>query len=241
MVVLRAIHIILVYPLVILWTMISGFTGMIIAGVFQKPDLTLRFVPGKMWAPVILFLLGIRVKVTGKENANKKGPSIYVANHSSQIDIPVCVMAIPVTLNFIVKQELKKSPVVGWYVSATRQIFIDRSDKDAAMRSMNVAAERIANGRSVLAYAEGTRSKDGKVKIFRRGSFLIAERADIPITPIAIKGAFECLPPKSFFTRPGTVEITIGEPFRPSEVEYKTTEDLADIARQRVIALRGED
>lgn len=240
MFVIRIIHIILVYPLVILWTIISGFTGMIIAGVFQNPDLTLRFVPGKMWAPVILFLLGIRVKVSGVENANAKGSSIYVANHSSQLDIPACVMSIPVNLNFIVKKELKKSPVVGWYVSATKQIFIDRSDKDAAMRSMNLAAERISNGRSVLAYAEGTRSKDGSVKQFRRGSFLIAERTDIPITPIAIKGAFECLPPKSFFTRPGTIEVFIGEPFRPSEVTYETTEELAEIARQRVIELRGK-
>jgi 1-acyl-sn-glycerol-3-phosphate acyltransferase len=235
---LRTIYLFIAYPLVFAWTTICGFTGMIIAWVFQSPQLTLRLVPGKMWAPVILFLLGIKLKVQGRENANKLGPSIYVANHSSFLDIPACVSAIPVNLNFIAKKELKKMPVVGWYISATKQIFIDRKNKQLAMQSMEVAAQRIAGGRSVLSYAEGTRSKNGEVQLFRRGAFIIAENANIPITPVAVSGAFECLKPKGLFTKSGTITVTIGEPFRPSDVEFSSIEALAEIARQKVIKLK---
>lgn len=235
---MRTIALIFIYPLVIFWTIVSGFTGMFLSIIVRAPEFTLSFVPGKMWAPVILWLLGIRVKVTGTEYVDDDRPSIFVANHASLLDIPACVMSIKVKLNFIAKKELKKTPVVGWYISATRQIFIDRKDKNKAKKSMEVAANRINEGKHVLSYAEGTRSKDGEVKLFRRGAFSIAKEGDIPIVPVAIKGAHECLPSGSFKVNRGTIEVIIGKPFKPSDFPDHTIEQLAEHARQRVIAMR---
>jgi 1-acyl-sn-glycerol-3-phosphate acyltransferase len=232
--------VVLIYPLVFLWTTLSGFTGMLFSVVFRLPELTLSFVPGRMWAPVILKLLGIRLVVRGTENVKPDVPSIFVANHSSFLDIPACVTAIRVYLNFIAKKELKHTPVVGWYISATKQIFIDRKDKQKAQRSMQVAAQRIREGKHVLSYAEGTRSLDGEVKIFRRGAFIIAKDGDIPVVPVAVSGAHACLPAKSWWVNRGTITITIGEAFRPSDYPSETPEQLAERARQRVIALMRE-
>ncbi len=236
---IRVLWLIVSYPLVVLWTIISGFTGMLLAVVFRSPQLTLSFVPGKMWAPVILFLLGIRLKVYGLENIDDDTPSIFVANHASLLDIPACVMGIPVKLNFIAKVELKKTPVVGWYISATRQIFIDRRDKNKAKQSLALAADRIKQGKHVLSYAEGTRSKTGDVNLFRRGAFSIAKERDITLIPVAISGAFECLPPGSFKVNSGTITLVVGKPFKPSDYPGASIEALAEEARQRVIAMRN--
>lgn len=237
---MKYLPLIFIYPLVFLWTFISGFTGMLFAVVFQSPQLTLSFVPGKMWAPVILWLLGVKVKVSGQEHLDDDIPSIFVANHSSFLDIPATAFAIPLKLNFIAKREIKKMPVVGWYVSATRQIFIDRSNKEKAQQSMEKAAQRINEGKHVLSYSEGTRSKDGEVKLFKRGAFIIAIEGNIPIVPVAIKGAHECLPAGGFLVNRGTITVDIGKPFYPSDFNAPTPEELAEHARKQVMLLRGD-
>ena len=235
---MRILVLIFIYPLVFVWTFISGLTGMFLSVVARSPELTLSFVPGKMWAPVILWLLGVKVKVSGLEHVDGNRPSIFVANHASFLDIPACVMSIPVNLNFIAKKELKHMPVVGWYISATKQIFIDRSDKHKAKRSMEVAAQRIRDGKHVLSYAEGTRSKDGSIQIFRRGAFSIAQEGNIPLVPVAVTGAYECLPPGGFKVNRGTIYIDIGAPFKPSDLPGASVEALAEHARQEVINMR---
>lgn len=233
----KILLVLFIYPLVFFWTTVSGLTGMLFSIVLRMPEFTLAFVPGRMWAPVILKLLGVRLVVQGTDNVKPDVPSIFVANHSSFLDIPACVASIRVNLNFIAKKELKNTPVVGWYISATKQIFIDRKDKHKAQRSMQVAAQRIREGKHVLSYAEGTRSLDGEVQIFRRGAFIIAKDGDIPIVPVAVSGAHACLPAKSWWVKRGTITITIGEAFRPSDYPLETPEQLAERARQRVIAL----
>lgn len=234
---MRAIALVFIYPLVFLWMTISGLTGMFTSIVLRQPDFTLRFVPGVMWAPFTMWLLGIKVKVIGLENIDESRPSIFVANHGSLLDIPACVMSIPLKLNFIAKKELKPVPVVGWYISATNQIFIDRKNKSKAMKSMKEAASRIKKGKNVMSYAEGSRSKDGSVKMFRRGSFIIAKEGDVAITPVAVHGANGCLSPGSFYTKRGTITISIGESFKPSEFPELSVEQLAEAARQRVIKM----
>lgn len=235
----KVILILFIYPLVFFWTFISGFTGMILSVVFRSPQLTLSFVPGQMWAPVILFLLGIRLKVHGTENVQPSVPSIFVANHASYLDVPACVKAIRVNLNFIAKKELRRMPVVGWYVSATKQIFVDRKDRQKSKISMQLAAKRIREGKHVLSYAEGTRSVNGEVQIFRRGAFIIAKEGNIPIVPVAVSGAHECLPAKGWWVNRGTISVTIGKAFKPSDYPEESPEQLAERARQLVIQLKN--
>ena len=236
---MRAIVLVFVYPLVLLWMTISCLTGVVTSVILRLPEFTLGFVPGKMWAPLTMWLLGIKVKVIGLENIDKEKHGIFVSNHGSYLDIPVSVMSIPLNLNFFVKEELRHVPVVGWYISATKQIFVDRKNRTRAMKSMQEAARRINAGKNVLSYAEGSRSKDGAIQTFRRGAFIIAKEGDVRITPFAIQGAHECLPPKSFFTKRGTITLVIGEAFRPSDFPDKSVEKLAEFTRQKVIALQA--
>ena len=76
-------------------------------------------------------------------------------------------------IHFIAKKELKKIPFIGWYVTAAGMIFIDRTNREKAMRSMKKAGTLIRNGRNVITFPEGTRSSNGKLNLFKRGSFII--------------------------------------------------------------------
>lgn len=95
----------------------------------------------------------------------------------------------------------------------------------------------ILGGKDVITFPEGTRSKDGRVGAFRRGTFIIALSEDISIVPVAIKGAKEVWPGKTFCFRPGRIEVTFGTPFRPSNIGVSNPEELAEYTRKKVVEL----
>ena len=141
----------------------------------------------------------------------------------------------PVPLFFIAKLELKKVPFLGWYMTALGHIFVDRKNKDRAMESMREAARRINAGQNVISFPEGTRSKTDEVQMFKRGSFIIAREGNIPIVPIGITGARKILRSGSYDLRPGVIEVHIGDTIGTEQFRDMSIEDLAEMARQRVI------
>lgn len=147
-----------------------------------------------MWAPGILWICGIRLKVSGGNQLSETSSYVFVANHQSYLDIPVLFRAIPVNLYFVAKKELKKIPFLGWYMMATGMIFIDRTNRSKSIESLKKAARLISKGKSVIMFPEGTRSKDGFLADFKKGPFMLASQADVDIIPVGIsepEGSFE--------------------------------------------------
>jgi len=142
-----------------------------------------------MWAPGILWICGIKLEVSGTENLDKSKPYVFVANHQSYLDIPFLFRAIPVNLYFIAKKEVKMIPFVGWYMMATGMIFIDRSNRAKSIASLDRSAKLIHNGKSVILFPEGTRSRDGYLANFKKGPFVLASKADVQIAPVGIQEA----------------------------------------------------
>ena len=220
-----------------LWICFCAILGVILLiPFFWKPSIGFKFV-SDMWSWVIMAVVGIRLKVNGKERIPKEGGKIFVANHESHFDIPVLFASIPEPVYFIAKKELKKVPFMGWYMALLGMIFIDRSNREKAMVSMKAAGQLIKKGQSVISFPEGTRSKDGIVKIFKRGSFIIAKESNVTIVPIAISGTWEVLAPGKAKIRPGKVKAIIGDPIAPSDHPDKTPEQLAAFVRERVVEL----
>ena len=115
--------------------------------------------------------------------------------------------------------------------------FVDRKNHSAAMNSMRKAARKISDGRSILVFAEGTRSSDGRVGKFKRGAFIIAKEGMIDIVPLAIKGANSLLPKKSFMLQSGIIEIQFGHRITTDEIAAFSENELAENTRQKVIAM----
>ncbi|MEO0814337.1 MAG: lysophospholipid acyltransferase family protein, partial [Myxococcota bacterium] len=166
-------------------------------------------------------------------------PHIYVMNHQSAADIPVSFIAIPVNLRFIAKAILRYVPWLGTYMLMTGMIFVDRGNRRKAMSSMQKAARRIREGCNIIAYAEGTRSRSGRVLPFKKGPFVLALEAGVPIVPCAIEGGQRVFPP-GLKIRPGTVRLKIGTPIPTADLSKRDRNALLEQVRSEVIRLHLE-
>lgn len=190
-----------------------------------------------LWSPLVCFICRIQVNVTGIENIDKTHAAIFIANHSSYLDILAVSRVMPTGLFYVGKKELGWIPFLGLYMWVVGHFFVDRKNHTAAMNSMRKAARKISNGRSILVFAEGTRSSDGRVGKFKRGAFIIAKEGMIDIVPLAIKGANSLLPKKSFMLQSGIIEIQFGHRITTDEIAALSENELADHTRQKVIAM----
>jgi 1-acyl-sn-glycerol-3-phosphate acyltransferase len=164
------------------------------------------------WAKVVGWICGTTVSVHGEENLVHGQSFVYVSNHASMFDIPAVIAGIPDEIRIVYKKELERIPIFGWGLKYGSYIGIDRGRSAEAQKSLEEATGRIRNGESVLLFAEGTRTLDGKLQPFKRGAFHIAVRAGVPVVPLTINGSFRILPKRSIAVRPGAVELILEQP-----------------------------
>lgn len=190
------------------------------------------------WGKGILWISGLKMNIDGADQLDFSPPRIYVANHSSYMDIPCLFVGLPVNLYFIAKAEVKKIPFVGLFMMATRMIFVDRKNRMKAVSSMNSAAELIKKGKSVLVFPEGTRSRDGSVKSFKKGVFVLAYNAGLPVVPVLLEGTNQVMAPDSLMVTPGQVQMTIGQPVMGND--HSSPEAFMNSTREAMIDLKKD-
>lgn len=164
------------------------------------------------WARAALYICGIQVKVKGIDKLDLTRHYVYVSNHASMFDIPVLIAGIPDQIRIVYKKELEVIPIFGWGLKWGSYIGIDRRGKTEAVKSLERAAKKIREGASVLLYAEGTRTLDGKLQPFKRGAFNLAVKAGVPVVPLTINGTFNILRKHSISVQPGTAELILESP-----------------------------
>lgn len=173
----------------------------------MRKDQFLFFKYSKLWSFKVLKLAGINVQITGNNELNPNDIYVFVANHSSMLDIPLLLGYLPGNVAIIYKQELEKIPVFGKSLERSPFIGINRSNPRASMESIKKAVESIHSGISVIIFPEGTRSLDGSLIEFKRGAFMLAARSGKPIVPVTIKGSSKLLPSGKFKFSGGKIEI----------------------------------
>jgi 1-acyl-sn-glycerol-3-phosphate acyltransferase len=134
------------------------------------------------------------------------------------MDIPILLAGVPFQFRFAAKRELFRYPFLGWHLSRSGHVSINRENPHAAVKSLQVAAAGIASGTPVLIFPEGGTSRDGTIKPFKGGGFMLATRSNAELVPVTIRGSRSILPPKTYHIRGGTVEIVIGEPVSSANV-----------------------
>lgn len=193
-----------------------------------------------LWGPVILAIGGVRLIVEGRENLRHDRVQIFVCNHESMVDIPVVFKVLPAPLRFILKKELAYVPFLGLFAWATGMVFVDRKRRDKALASLRRVRALGRLGGSIMAFPEGTRSRGQGILPFKRGVFVSAIDAQLPIVPIAIEGAERVLPCSGFRVRPGTVRIKIGAAIETTGLTMADREALVNRTREAVIGLHRQ-
>lgn len=194
-------------PIFVVATIIMGFFSSLVSLIDRSGRISHYF--AKYWSRFTFAGVGIRVQIHGVENIPTGRAVIFASNHQSTMDIPAMFGWLPVQFRIMAKQILFMVPFLGWHLYLGGNIPIDRKNARKAFGSVFKASSRLKNGISLLVFVEGTRSKDGRLQRFKRGSFTLAKKLNVPIVPIAIQGTFPLMPSGSWTSKGGDVRIDI--------------------------------
>ena len=189
------------------------------------------------WSPLLFLGAGARLVVEGADHVDWSKPHVVVCNHQSMIDICALFRAVPVPLRFVMKHEMSRMPIVGWYAKAMGMVFIDRGNARDARDKLLAVASIVRDGATVCAFPEGTRSVDGRVAPFKGGAFQLAMAAGAAVLPAAIDGSGAVLRRSGFAVRPGTIRLCFGTPIETAGLAPDERHALAQRARDAVVAL----
>jgi 1-acyl-sn-glycerol-3-phosphate acyltransferase len=201
-------------------------------GIDDKPGGIFDKAP-RWWSAAVLWAAGVKVRVHGLENAGQGQPRIFASNHVSWFDVPALARSLP-RYKFVAKAELFKVPIFGKAMRAAGMVEIQRENRKAAFGAYEVAAERIKHGNSVVVFPEGTRGLAYPLRPFKKGPFVLAIAAGVPIVPIIVHGTIEILPKESLWAHPGTIDVHLLEPVNTEGVDYDHREALMQAVRNRM-------
>jgi len=198
---------------------------------------------GRFWGRWILKVCGIHVDVEGVQHLDRHRSYVIVSNHLSNFDIFATLGAVPLDVRFVAKKELLRLPVFGQALALSDHIVIDRSNPETAIARINErVAQQIDSGFCLLFYAEGTRSRDGKVHEFKKGGVTLALRTGLPIVPMSVSGTRKFLPRSHVIIRPGgRVKIVLGRPIETKDYPLERRDELNEQVRDAIIANYVED
>jgi len=220
----------LVYiPLFCLNTLVMGSLSIILASILNA-RIGMKF-GGSVWAKINCIAAPVFVKIKNKKNIILDQSYVVVSNHQSQFDILILVGWLDIDLRWVAKASLKKAPMFGIASVKMDHIFIDRSNTQAALETINNAKKNIVNGTSVMFFPEGTRSEDGNLKEFKNGAFKMALDLGIAILPITMRGIRKILPTGTMDLVPGIAEIVIHPQIDTKRYSHDSINDLIQETR----------
>lgn len=219
--------------------LVLGTTALLIGLIY--PSRRVVAFAAVVWSRVILYLAGVRLTIEGKELAADRVPRFYMGNHQSALDIPILLYALDGHVRFMAKNTLFSIPVFGWVLLRYGYAPIDRSSPRVTLRTLDRMLERLRRDPISLAvFPEGTRSSDGKLLTFRRGTMKVGQRSGLPIVPFTIEGSLAVYDRKHFVANPGPVKLIFAKPIPPEEVAAMSTTELHDRVKAIVARQLGQ-
>lgn len=177
------------------------------------------------WSKFTIKTIGIELEIQGKENI-PEGPCVFIGNHTSILDIPIAYYSANKIIGFISKKEILKVPILGYWLPRCKCIALDRSDNRDAVRVIKEGVANLKDGYSMMVFPEGTRSKDGKLLDFKKGSLKLATISKAPVVPVTIDGAFKAFEKDRKF-KPEKVKIIFDKPIETKDMGREEQNQLA--------------
>ena len=214
---------------VVLTTIFWGTTAIIIS-FFSRTGNPVHII-ARIWGRGILFVSRIKVTVNGLANIDPSQSYIFMSNHQSNFDIPVLLAYLPVQFRWLAKAELFKIPIFGRAMRAAGYVKIDRFNQKSAFESLREAARKMKNGVSVMIFPEGTRSRDGNIRPFKKGGFIMAVDSKVPIVPVILQGTWTIMAKSSLRINTGEVSLNIETPIATTGYTRDNKDDLIESVR----------
>lgn len=221
----------------VLLTVFWSTLGILTWPISPNGELYLKY--ARIWSRWILALLGIDVAVEGLDRLDPDATYLFMSNHASTFDIFALFVATDHPLRMVAKRELFFIPIFGWSLWMCGFVPIDRSNRERAIRSLHKAARRIRHGISVLVFPEGTRSEDGRLLPFKKGGFMLALDAGVPVVPVVVLGTDAIMEAHSIVVRKGTITVRFGAPIptEPLQVRAPDRDRLMRAVRGSMVEL----
>ncbi len=194
----------------------------------------------KVIARFLFRVMGIRVTVSGQEHIDPEQTHLYMGNHVSLLDVPLLQGYIPQMMRGVEAERQFKWPIYGWFVRRAGNIPINRTDVSKAIPSAKAAAQRLRDGLSMVILPEGHRTRDGKLRPFKKLPFHLAKDGGQPIIPVGLSGLYRVKPRDRWTFIPGPVHIAFGKPIDTETIDSLDVEALRNLVRERILELIRE-
>jgi 1-acyl-sn-glycerol-3-phosphate acyltransferase len=180
------------------------------------------------------WICGIRVTPEGQEKIDPEANYVFLSNHQGNFDGPVLIHCIPRDLKALVKMEMMRIPILSLVLKQAHFVPIERTNPKKAHTGIDLGAKMLTEGRSFFAFPEGTRSRDGNLGNFKKGAFIMAIKAQVPVVPVTITGSASVQPPGSYAIRPGTIRLYFHDPIPTAGMGLEDRNRLIQLTREAI-------
>jgi 1-acyl-sn-glycerol-3-phosphate acyltransferase len=233
--IIAAVRSFVTFVVVSLYLLVVGLPGILVAMLTgAKKHL---YVGGHIGVRLGLALSGIRYRVIGADRLPRGRAAVYCANHQSNIDPPVLFTALHPEMHILYKAEINAVPILGRVFRLGGFIPVDRKNREAASRAIEAGADSLRAGNSFLIFPEGTRSPTAELLPFKKGGFVMAIKAGVPIVPVAVSGGRAAMRKGSSVIHPADVTVRIGEPIETAGLTLDQRDEVIAKTRASIQAL----
>jgi 1-acyl-sn-glycerol-3-phosphate acyltransferase len=219
--VFMALFILLLAPPAVLWTRITK-------------DSRVLYHLARFGIRTAGWICRIKVVVYGREKIMPGQNYVFLSNHQGNFDGPVLCHVIPRDWKALVKKEMMHLPILSLVLKQVQFVPIERSNPKRAREGIELGAEMLKKGKSLIAFPEGTRSRDGRLGEFKKGVFIMAINAQVPVMPVTIQGSNNIQPPGSYKIRAGTIKVIFHNPISTEGMDFEDRNRLVRLTRDAI-------
>lgn len=221
-------------PIMLVLTIVTALVAIIFASLFG--DEFWGWWPARIWGWLFCRVFLLPVHVEGNEYLDPKQAYIFVPNHQSMFDIFLLLGFLGHKFKWVMKKELAKVPLVGFACKCCGFIYINRTGKSSIAESMNKADDTLRQHKSLAIFAEGTRTRNGRLGTFKRGAFKLAVEQNLPIVPISLNGCYEAMPKGRYLVKRHPLKLIVHQPIVPDLNDPNAMETLREATRQAILS-----